>query len=89
MEEHHELPKPGFTPYYNEEFFRIIKDVKDNTPLNPLYMSVKMWYKFLVEKKVTMREINDEGRPELVPCKIEERNPEVIWPESYRLWVEP
>ena len=53
--------KPSVSNIY-EEFFRIIKDVKDNTPLNPLYMSVKMWYKFLVEKKVVMREIDEEGR---------------------------
>ena len=34
---------------------------------------------------MTMKEIDDKGRQELVPCKIEEGTPEVLWSESYRL----
>ena len=79
------LPDPGYTPYYDVKFFKLIKDVKDNTPLNPLYMSVKEWYRLLLEKNVTMREIDDEGRMELIPCKVEEREPEVFWSESFRI----
>jgi hypothetical protein len=32
--------------------------VKDNSPLNPLYMTVKEWYKLLLEKNINMREID-------------------------------
>jgi hypothetical protein len=77
------LPNPGFTPYYDAEFFEIIKKIKNNTPLNPIH--IKEWYRVLVEKNVTNHEIDDEGRMELVPCKIEERYPLHDWSESYRL----
>ena len=40
----------------------IIKDVKENTPLNPVSMTVKDWYRHLLEKEVTMEVIDDEGR---------------------------
>ena len=32
-----------------------------------------------------MREVDDDGRRELVPCRVEEHEPEVCWSESYRL----
>ena len=79
------LPNPGYTPYYDQKFFDLIRFVKDKTPLNPVHMSVKEWYQLLLEKNVTKREVDEEGRMELVPCKVEEKNPEVCWPESYRI----
>ena len=63
LEEHH-LPCPGYTPYYGEQFFDIIKKVKNSTPLKPMYMNQKDWYKFLLEENMTMRDIDDEGRKE-------------------------
>ena len=36
-------------------------------------MTVKEWYKLLLEKNITMRNIDQEGRMELIPCKVEER----------------
>lgn len=48
-------------------------------------MSVKDWYKLLLERNVTTREVDQEGRRELVPCKIEERNPTIAWSDSYRV----
>ena len=59
--------------------------MKDNSPLNPVYMTVKEWYKLLLEKNITMREIDQEGRMELIPCKVEEREPTVLGSESYRI----
>ena len=32
-----------------------------------------------------MRKIDQEGRMELIPCKVEEREPMVFWRESYIL----
>ena len=32
-----------------------------------------------------MREVENEGRTELIPCKVEEREPTVFWSESYRI----
>ena len=79
------VPDPGYTQYYDKIFFTTIKEVKDKTPLNPVYMSVKDWYRLLVEKNVTRRDVDEEGRSELVPCKVEEKYPDVPWDESYRL----
>ena len=79
------LPDPGFTPYYDRNFFDLIKFAKDKTPLNPVHMSVKQWYRLLLEKSVTRREVDLDGRTELIPCRVEERFPEVTWEESYRL----
>ena len=48
-------------------------------------MTVKEWYRVLLEKNVTKHEIDEEGRMELIPCKVEERNPQFEWSETYRL----
>ena len=56
------LPDPGFTSYYNQKFFNIIKFVQDKTPLNQFYMSVKQWYLLLVEQNVTRREVDQDDR---------------------------
>ena len=79
------LPNPGVPPFYSVNFFDVIRQVQDNSPLNPVYMSVKQWYQYLLEKHVIERELDDEGRSELIPCKVEEREPTAPWMESYRL----
>ena len=85
VQEEHKLPNPGFPPYYSQHFFSMIKKVKNNTPLNPVYMTMREWYKFLLEEKVTMRDIYDEGRKELVPCRVEAADSSYLWSEAYRL----
>ena len=79
------LPDPGYTPYYDEKFFKVIRDVNENSPLNPADMKVKDWYIYLLEKNVTKRETGQGGSCELVPCKVEERRPEGCWTECYRI----
>ena len=85
VEEETHLPDPGFTPYYNKQFFKTIKHVRDDTPLNPLHMTIKEWYRFLVEHNVTRREVDNEGRSEIIPCRVEVKYPEVFWSESFRI----
>ena len=85
MDKQTDLLDPGYTPYFTKEFFSILREVKDNTPLNPVQMSVKEWYRYLLERNVVKRKIDEDGRQELIPCKIEERLPDVPWGESYRL----
>ena len=48
-------------------------------------MTVNEWYKYLLEQNMTKREVDQEGRLELIPCKVEENYPEVCWAESYRI----
>ena len=84
LEEVEEFPNPGFTPYYTEDFFNIIKKVHQKTPLNPVMMSINQWYKYLLEQNVTMSE-DDQGRRQLLRSRIEHLEPGVDWGESYRL----
>ena len=64
---------------------QLISEVKENTPLNPIQMSVKEWYKFLLERNVVKRAVDMENRQELIPCKVEMSDPSVFWSESYLL----
>ena len=70
-----------YTPSYDRNFFDLIKYA--STRLSS--MIVKEWYQLLVEKNITKREVDQEGRTELIPCMVEQRNPEVFWEESFRL----
>ena len=83
--EEHNLPNPGYPPYYSETFFNSIKKVKNETTLNPVHMTMKQWYRYLLEENVTMRDVDEEVRKELVPCRIEQGDPNINWNESYRL----
>ena len=44
-----------------------------------------MWYSYLLEQTVTTRQIDEEGRREQVPTRVEEKLPSTPWGESYRL----
>ena len=79
------LPDPGYPPYYSQGFFDLIRGVRDNSSFNPIHLSVKQWYDILLEKLVTMREIDTDGRRELIPNRVEEMSPNIDWGESYRL----
>ena len=79
------LPDPGFPPYYTPDFFMIIRTVKEDTVLNPIYLSVNQWYQYLLETQVTTRVIDDEGRREQIPNRVEELSPTTQWGEVYRL----
>ena len=67
------------------EFFNIIRDVIKNSPLNPIHMSVKQWYRHLLEANVTMEKVDDEGRMKAKLCKVEEGEPNSDWQLSYHL----
>ena len=62
----------------------MIKYVREKTPMNPVHMGIKQWYRLLLEKNVTRRVVDQEDRSELIPCKVEEKNQDVIWSEVYR-----
>ena len=47
--EQRDLPNPGRPPYYSSDFFSLINDVHENTPLNVTWISVKEWYRLLLE----------------------------------------
>ena len=35
------LPDPGYTPHYYKNFFQEIKKVKEDSPLNPICMTIR------------------------------------------------
>ena len=71
------IENPSMPPYYNEEFFAIIRHVHNQSPLNVAHMTEKQWYRFLLEYKVTM--VQAEDTQELVPCRAELKDPEFDW----------
>ena len=73
--EERDLPNPGCPPYYFATFFSIIKDVKNNTPLNVSHISVKQWYRLLIEKGVTHNSDDPLAPPALIPSKVELEHP--------------
>ena len=51
--EEDDFPNPGRPPYYSSAFFNLIKDVRETTPLNLAWVTVKQWYQLLLERGVT------------------------------------
>ena len=67
--EEHTLPNPGFTPYYDRDFFRLITNYKHSSTLNIATMTIKQRYSGRLEDKVFMKPVNlqVQGPRELVP----------------------
>ena len=79
------IPNPGRPPYYSTNFFSQIKDVKDSTPLNVAWVSVKQWYQLLLEKDVTHIDRGPDSPAQLIPTKLEDNHPGVDFSGPYRL----
>ena len=77
------LAKPDMPPYYNQCFFDIIKKVIEDSPLNPINMSVKQWYNYLLEEDVTMEVVDDEGRQVPKKCRVELQQPLRDWTKAF------
>ena len=73
------VPELQPPPYYSIAFFNIIKDVLENSPLNPIQLSLKQWYKHLLEITVTKEKVDNEGRMVPKKSKVEEREPHLDW----------
>ena len=75
------LVKPKLPPYYSEEMLGIISSVKEKG-FNINTMSLKIWYKYLLEVNITHTESEDTS--ELVPCRAERLAPIIDWGRSWR-----
>ena len=80
----HSFPNPGYPPFYNAEFFSLVKAVHNDSPLNVTKMSEKQWYSLLVEEQVTMEHIQG-GQWKYISTRTEERSPLTDWAECRRL----
>ena len=78
----HSLPDPGFTPYYDGEFFQLLQHYKTSTDLNISTMSLKQWYTLLLEDKILM---NDETPAELLPVRPEVLHPNTDWEQVWKI----
>ena len=79
---------PDLPPYYPISFFNILKNVKKHTPLNPVTMSLKDWYRYLLEEEVTHQHTTpgDLSSPlESRKNRMEEQDPHHDWNLSYDL----
>ena len=78
------LPNPGFTPYYSESFFQMIKQIHDTTPLNVMTMSISQWTRILTEKGLTMESGLNQHDQRYIPCRVENLYPQNDWELSWR-----
>ena len=75
------LPNSTLRPYYDKHFFSTLVTAKEEGH-DICTMTTKQWYKFLVEREVTMIPINNE-QPQLRPCRVELANPDTNWAEVW------
>ena len=80
-----DIPDPGRPPFYSTTFFSIIKDVKDNTPLNVAWVTVKQWYQLLLERGVTHISDDPDTPPVLLSTRLEENHHDQDFSVAYRL----
>ena len=78
------LANPGIPPFYNKEFFGVIRRVHLQSSLNIFKMSEKDWYTLLVEDSCTM-EMSETGEDEYIKCRVERASPDTDWENCLRL----
>ena len=72
------FPNTGIPPFYNDEFFAMIRKVHNDSPLNVAKMTEGQWYGLLLEDHVTMEEVDGQGR-NYIPCRVEAACPGNDW----------
>ena len=79
------MPNPGFPPYYDVDFFNTLKHYHETSPMNIAVMSIKQWYKVLLDDQVLMNPTIGDMAPSLVPVRVEELSPEIDWDITWRM----
>ena len=83
--EEHSLPDPGYTPYYDKDFFDIIIHYKTSSNMNIAYMTIKQWYYILLEDRVLMSPATIDTPAQLLPIRSESKHPNTDWFEVWQL----
>ena len=83
--EEHDLPDPGLTPYYDEQFFGTLRHYHANSPLKISTMTIKQWYMVLMEDRLLMTPATDNNPQGLLPVRAETMSPNNDWPTTWRL----
>ena len=81
----HSLPDPGFTPYYDRDFFQLIHHYKTASDLNISTLSIKQWYTLLLEDRVLMEDSVDGLPAVLVPVRAEALHPNTNWEQVWQI----
>ena len=79
------LPNPGFPPYYDKQFFNVIKHVLQHTTMNVRVMTIKQWYRLLLEREVLTGPETEDGPPSPLPLRCESFHPESNWSVAWSL----
>ena len=69
------LDDPGFPPYYDADFFKVLKHYHENSPLNIEVLTISQWYKLLLEDQVLMSPGGSNEQPCLLPVRCESLQP--------------
>ena len=86
LEEDHVPGAPNqLPPYFSEELFAIIRNVKNQSSINIISMSEKDWSRCLTEDQVTMEMNFDSGVQEFRRCRAELASPTTDWELSWTL----
>ena len=80
---HRDLPDPGHPPYYNEQFFSIIRSVHQKAPLNITTMSSTQWYTILLEDNITMELVEGTETRQYRPSRAELASPGTDWERTW------
>ena len=78
------LSNPGFPPYYDMEFFKVIQHYHLTSPLNISKMTINDWYRALLEDKLMMKQPSQHSPATLIPTRAETLFLETDWPEIWR-----
>ena len=79
------LPNPGFLPYYPEAFFRTIRKVHEQTPLDVKTMSISQWARILTEDGLTMEQVPNQETRQYILSSCELLSPDNDWQISWKL----
>ena len=79
------LPDPGYRPYYDKEFFALLRHYKDSSPLNITVLSTKQWYRILLEDNVLMSPATENSPATLLPVRAEVHHPSTDWVLSWSM----
>ena len=76
------LPDPGFTPYYDREFFSVLLSYQEKSNMNIIALTIKQWYQMLLADTVLMSPATDNSPQVLLPVRTEILHPNTDWPFS-------
>ena len=82
------IPDPGRPSCYSEDFFKTIKNVKNEGLLRIATLGTGLWYKVLLENLVTT-EIDENGFRFKKRCKIESEHPNIDWETTWSIACTP